>query len=255
VKAGPDVPDRTLERYRLGELRAAESAQLREAIATEESLRRRLEALEASDAEILAAHPADTFAAEVRRRAAAEDVRPIRRTVWAPAVATTVVMAAAGLWMARGVGNGGGEPPLEDRLKGGAPQIFVYRKGEEIAAQRLASGATARADDVVQLAYQSGGRRYGVIVSVDGRGAVTRHLPVSGEAAAPLREGAAVALGTAFRLDDAPRLERFYLAAGNAPFAVEEVVAAAAAASDLLTTERLPLREDLAQATFLLRKE
>jgi hypothetical protein len=32
----------------------------------------------------------------------------------------------------------------------------------------------------VQLAYQAAGRHFGAIVSIDGRGVVTRHLPAAG---------------------------------------------------------------------------
>jgi streptogramin lyase len=80
---------------------------------------------------------------------------------------------------------------------------------------------------VLQLAYQAAGARYGVVVSIDGRGAVTRHLPEEGEVAAALERGGAVALAHAYQLDDAPGYERFFLVTGERPFDVAPVVEAA----------------------------
>ena len=49
---------------------------------------------------------------------------------------------------------------------------------------------------------------YGAIISVDGRGAFTQHLPLKGEFAVPLV--ARDTLDFAYELDDAPHWERFY---------------------------------------------
>lgn len=147
-------------------------------------------------------------------------------------------------------------PPSGDRQKGGSPDLLLYRKGGESTVERLTPGAVARRLDVVQIAYLAGGRRYGLILSIDGRGSVTRHLPTGGDQAAPLRAGGAVALATAYRLDDAPRLERFYIVAADEPFGVSAVLTAATRAGlDPLTTDRLPLGAQFTQASFLLRKE
>jgi hypothetical protein len=113
---------------------------------------------------------------------------------------------------------------------------------------------------VVQIAYQAAGRRYGVVVSIDGRGRVTRHLPRTGDRAAPLRAGAPVPLPEAYRLDDAPGFERFFLVTSDAPFSVELVVRAAERLyggdpDPARTGTHLDLPGGLGQARFELRKE
>jgi hypothetical protein len=269
MKDSKDVPDLMLERYRLGELPAAEAAALAEAIAADDALRERLSALERSDAELLATYPPGEFAAAVARRAAAGGAteakappRGPRHWMLAPAsvLAAGLLALAGGGLLLRGVVPGPhaspGEAPPRDRLKGGGPDLLLYRKGGESRIERLEPGAVAHSLDVVQIAYRAGGRRYGVILSVDGRGAVTRHLPAVGEQAAPLRPGGTVALEDAYRLDDAPRLERFYLVAADEPFALEPVlVLAGSTGFDPLTADRLPLGAPFGQASFLLRKE
>jgi hypothetical protein len=257
------IPELRLEQYRLGELRGADAAEVREALATAEGLRERLAMLERSDAEILQAYPPAAFAAEVeRRRLKTDDTRdragaPRARGL-VPVVAAAMGVALVGgvvLWRGVPPGSDSGPSPMADRMKGGSPGLLLYRRAAERAVERLAPGTVARAHDVVQLAYQSGGRAYGVIVSIDGRGTLTRHLPATGGVAAPLQAGT-VALPSAYRLDDAPLLERFYFVASDRPFAVAAVVAAARGASvDPLGADRLPLGPEFAQSSFLLMKD
>ena len=114
-------------------------------------------------------------------------------------------------------------------------------------------GAAARENDVVQLAYQAAGRHFGAIVSIDGRGVVTRHLPAAGPLASPLKSGAAFALPQAYRLDDAPGFERFYFVTADQPFAVDLVLTAASHAAG--AEGRLALPAGLDQYSFALRKE
>jgi hypothetical protein len=64
-------------------------------------------------------------------------------------------------------------------VKGLTPQVLLYRRAAA-GVERLLPGGVVREHDVLQLAYQAAGRHHGVIVSIDGRGTVTRHLPATG---------------------------------------------------------------------------
>jgi hypothetical protein len=112
------------------------------------------------------------------------------------------------------------------RPKGISPHLAIHRQGTGAEPEALARGARARAGDVLQLSVVSAGRPYGVVVSVDGRGVVTRHGPGDGPLAARLPAQGAVPLDHSYRLDDAPAFERFFLVTGGSPFAVEPVLAA-----------------------------
>jgi hypothetical protein len=246
-----------LERYRLSELPPAEIQELRTALNTMPELRDRLQALDASDREILATRPPALIAARVEQRAreaGAGAVLPSGSLRLAPALVLGLALAVAASLVQRGALPGGA--PASDRAKGGAPSLLLFRQGPNQTVERLDPGALARAHDVLQLAYQAGGRRYGVIVSIDGRGVVTRHFPAAGDDAGVLEGQGLALLRTAYRLDDAPRLERFYLVAADAPFAFATVEAAARrAAVSTSAPERLPLDASFAQASFELRKE
>ena len=125
-----------------------------------------------------------------------------------------------------------------DKDKGGGdgPQLTIFRKvpqGEE----RLSDGALARSGDLLQIIYRSGGLRYGAILSVDGRGAVTQHLPVAGGKAVSL--AAQDTLDYASELDDAPRRERFFFVAADIRFDLQEIIGQLNEGSTLASTAEL----------------
>ena len=100
------------------------------------------------------------------------------------------------------------------------------------------------------------GRSYGVVASVDGRGAVTRHAPEDGARAVRLPAQGAVPLAHSYRLDDAPAFERFFLVTGGSPFEVEPVLDALRrlAAEGGARTGAPALPPGLAWSDFVLEK-
>ncbi|RKH66024.1 ActD-like protein, partial [Corallococcus aberystwythensis] len=153
---------------------------------------------------------------------------------------------------------GTGTPPgvLEPtRSKGLRPRLDVHRQ-VATRTERLTDGAPAQAGDVVQLSYTAAGHAHGVILSVDGRGAVTPHLTAPGDTSAALERSGSHLLPRAYELDDAPGFERFFLVTADAPFELEGVMAAARvlAASPDARTAPLTLPPGLDQTSFLLEK-
>jgi hypothetical protein len=265
------VPDLVLERYRLGELPPGETRALERRLDREPDLVARLEVLERSDEAIRRRYPPAWLAEQIRRRhrlAPEVTARPGRPWLirWpvptALAVAAVLVLALAPRLLspplreriagdhpapsAPAVGSG-------DRIKGLGPSLVLFRKTDS-GSETLADGAVAQAGDVVRVGYRAAGRTHGVILSVDGRGVVTVHLPDRGGEAAPLRRGDTVLLDRAYELDDAPRFERFYLVTADRAFDVEPVVEAARRAAEPPPRDELPLTAPLEQTTFLLRK-
>jgi len=257
-KAPEDVPDWQLERFVLGELAHEESEAIKQALDEREDMRARLAALERSNVEILARHPPSAVAAQVRARLGnGSRATKTKRTRLVLTLAASVAAVTSGIALrsvARAPGNGGDVT----RVKGLEPQLLLFRKGPASQVEQLPEGSVARDHDLVQVAYQAAGRRYGVVVSIDGRGVVTRHLPPAGEHAAFLKAGAPVPLPDAYELDDAPGFERFYLVTADEEFPVEMVVAAV---RDRQTSgarageDPLDLPPVMEQSSFVLRKE
>lgn len=264
--AMPRVPDLVLERYRLGELPQADVEALELRLRVDAGLRARLEALESSDAEIRHRYPPDWLAERIHRRlrSATPDAvkeRPARAMHWpvpvALAAAATVLLVLAPRLVSPPQVEPGARPPVVgesgDRIKGLAPSLQLFRKTPD-GSEPLADGAVARAGDVIRVGYRAAGRGFGVILSVDGRGAVTLHLPLRGDGAAALDSGDTVLLDHAYELDDAPHFERFYFVTAATPFPVTTVVDAARRAGVTSVASELPLPKSFEQSTFLIQK-
>jgi hypothetical protein len=221
------VPDLTLERYHLKELSAPAMARLDRRLQDDEALRRRLAVLIEDDAQLRASGRLAILSDRVQRSRAAPG-KAERRQSWAAiprwavlaGAATAVLLVLVFPRMTTFTVND------TERIKGLQPSLELYRRVGD-GSETLAEGAAARPGDLIRVGYRAAGRSYGVILSIDGRGQVTLHLPGSGEHAAPLRREATVLLDQAFELDDAPRYERFYFVTSNQPFTIAPIVAAA----------------------------
>ncbi len=178
------VPDLLVEKLLLGELPPEQAAAVRSRLADANELSR----LDVHD---------DVGPLPTRVRDAA---RPPART-WGIAVLAASVAAA--LFIV--VPSMGSE---HTRTKGGPSDFGVYRMTRD-GFDALASPATARRGDVVQLRYRATEAGMAAIYSIDGRGALTEHRPPS--AVAP----GDVLRTRAFELDDAPRFERFVVVLGS----------------------------------------
>ncbi|SEU00788.1 ActD-like protein [Stigmatella erecta] len=265
MKSPHRTPDWLLERIALGELPPEELAAARARLAEEPDGAARLAALEEDTQRTLAQHPPGRVAREVEARAArASRPRPLpeqapRWRPWMPALALVPVLAAVFLMVRPGPAQpvtGPGEPLAEvTRVKGMKPQLGLHRLGAA-GPEPLAEGARAAARDVVQVSYVAAGHRFGAILSLDGRGAVTLHAPEHGLESVPLAPSGTHVLPHAYELDDAPAFERFLFVVSDSPFSLEGIAASARAlaASEGARTAPLPLPVGFQQVSFLLKK-
>jgi hypothetical protein len=256
--SGEPTPEWLVERLRAGDLPPEEAARVRARLEAEGGLGR-LDALRRADEAALRAHPPGVVVAEIHRRAGVGPPRrPRRPLLLVPALAA----AAVAVFVAVRVPPGSPPSPvLEDgRPKGLASRLEIRRERPGAAPELLADGAAVRAGDTIQLAYvgapPAGEALYGVVVSLDGRGQVTLHWPEQAGPAVPLTPGRAVPLPHAYRLDDAPAFERFFLVTSAAPFEAAAVVDAARrlARGARPDQDPLPVPPALAQRALLLVK-
>jgi hypothetical protein len=145
----------------------------------------------------------------------------------------------------------------EERPKGAGDALVIYQS-TRFGAELLEDGEVVKSGDLVRVGYRVTERGYGVIVSLDGRGVLTLHLPADGTRAVPLESSGTVLLDRSFELDDAPHVERFFLVRAAEPFELGPVLDAmrrAAAAGDAgeATSPRLPPRFTF--TVFTLRKD
>jgi hypothetical protein len=209
------IPRWKLERFRLGELSAAEMDEIRRRAGECPEIREEIEALSRADEEFLAQNPPEAVLPQIARRmerlkGPSARRRGKRRAAWPRLLVASPIAAAvlAALFIIF-------REPSSTRPKGDSgidttkTQIVIYKKTAE-GSEILKPGALVRAGDLLQLAYVPAGKTFGVIASLDGNGGVTLHFPESRAASARLRPESLVRLATSYELDDAPRYECFF---------------------------------------------
>jgi hypothetical protein len=251
------TPDWLIERLALGELDAAAAADVRKRLAAEgRDADVTVAAIGASNREILESLPPSRVAAAVRERAGSK----ARRGSWLYAMPVLAAGVAALVLVARPhtTTTTGHEVALEETNIKGASKVHVYKHGKAGDA-KLSDGAPAAPGDLIQLTYSAGNNgNFGALISIDGRGHVTQHLPEGAAEIAPrLSAKGEVKLPSAYELDDAPAFERFFLITSESPFAMSPVLDAAralAARPADARQQKLSLSASLEQDALTLTK-
>ena len=165
-----------------------------------------------ADAAFLADHPPAEFLALVRRRRSRRLLSRGAALGTALAACLAVVLAAPSVFDRSGA----------TRMKGSDLNVFVYRKTQS-GVGILGPRDQLSAGDEIQISYFARGRSYAAIMSVDGRGSVTRHMPLHGDDALEIDTKEFELLPYSYRLDDAPGFEDVYLVVSPKRFTVSAV--------------------------------
>jgi len=271
-----NIGDYHLERFVLGELPLDLDKKIRWMASVDPDIRAAVKAIESSTREILSLYPPPVFKSELmarlkkarRRPGATRSALRTQRRGWLVPVSTAaaafvllLVVFVPGL-KEKVLGVFGSAGLGTSRVKGieavdtARTQLLVFRQKRE-HVEVLADENRARAGDLLQLAYVAAGDPFGMILSIDGRGRVTLHLPTEREGTTALVQNRKFLLPNAIELDDAPSFERFFLITSKAPIDVASVLERAEdLAADLGRAERseLALPEGLDQFSVLILK-
>ena len=236
-KNGP-VTDFKMERYLVGALPENEMRELRNREATDEIFAARVRELREQNKKILAANPFENLAQNLGRQDSSaigvNDSHAMIVRFNVLKIAATVVIAL-GIFSAVFLGgknevvqsseNVGVRMDVamatensDTRIKGMDARMEVWKKSESGIVQ-LEDMSTAKEGDEIQLRYSVPEKCYGMIFSMDGNGALTVHMG-NDNAAIALEPGKMVSLPYAYKLDDAPHFEKFFLLTSDKEFAV-----------------------------------
>lgn len=109
-------------------------------------------------------------------------------------------------------------------LKGKTHRLAIHRIARNNAeAVRLSDRDSAGTNDLLQVGTLAGPKRFVAILSLDGSGQVTRHLPETGDSSVPV--SSKLQAPHSYQLDDAPRFERFVLVESRTAFDLASVEA------------------------------
>ena len=244
------ISDYCLERYVLGELPPKEAREVERAAASNSRVRAVLDGIASSNRAILALYPpAFVKAGLLARLNPVEERAPVRRRrlfpamafpatralVFASASAALILAAVLVIPWIKGLPDAAVSSSGVDRtvVKGDAgidlteTRLLVYRKHGGLA-EILSDGNEAEAGALLQLGYVAAAEPHGVILSIDGRGGVTRHFPAEAGGSTLLSLHKKSLLPNAIELDEAPGFERFFLVTSDAPIDVAGVLVKAA---------------------------
>jgi hypothetical protein len=244
------IPDITLEQYLLNELPDKKKKEIDVISREHPEILDRIENIRKSDINILAEYPAEKISGLIRGRIDASEKekhsgfkltdghgkkkstssKRIKRYIL-PCMGIAAVIAFIFIMPELNrpfnpqntVHNG-------DRIKGNESALYVYRKNGG-SVDYMKNGSIAKKGDLLQVAYMTQKDKYGIIVSIDGRGSVTLHYPAEKDYSTKLDTGKKVLLQNAYELDDAPDFERFFFISSESKLDMSDV-------NDVLNTAR-----------------
>jgi hypothetical protein len=229
--AEPEIPDWKLERFLLGELPEETMEEIRRIADEDTIVQARLDELKRSNQQILDEYPVERMASRIQARLlrdnAGRSTAGRRRTLrFALVPAGLVAALALAVFVLPNLPRTGNvTAPDVTRIKGPSAHFRLHRK-TATGSELLEDECRAAEKDLVLLQYQTDQPAYGAILSVDGRGTITRHLPESGTQAVELELGGSHFLAHAYELDDAPGWEVFYFVTFPSPFTIDTVTRA-----------------------------
>ncbi|MCU0849019.1 MAG: hypothetical protein MUD12_14120 [Spirochaetes bacterium] len=230
----------TLEKYMLGELSPESSYRIEKLIGANPEVGEMISALEKSNREILKKYPPVNISKTITERyrekmnsgpmeGTVKNISP--RKVIIPAALAAAAAAAfffiSPLLMDPYVSRDAvvGDDAGTTRIKGLVTGIEIFRKNGS-AAEVLGDGSPVRKGDLLQISYFSHDKKFGSVISIDGRGTAVLHYPMEG-GRTTIFSGRKILLPNSYELDDAPRFERFFLVLSGKEFNAADVLSAA----------------------------
>lgn len=226
------ISDFKLERYLLGELSEKEMRELQERELSDEIFAARVAEMRLQGKRFVAENP---FVALEAKMAAAEqsanDERKVVSIMWLKVAAALVI--ALGVFsmvlLNRNVETFDSKDAamqvamadVDDgtRIKGMQASLEVWKKTGDSAVQMVNLG-DAHEGDEIQLRYRVPQKCFGMLFSMDGNGTITMHMG-EGNKAIELEPGKMTTLPFAYKLDNAPKFEKFFLLTSQNSFEID----------------------------------
>lgn len=226
------IPDWKMEKYLTGDLSPKEMEAFKKLERENPEFASRVQMLKKDSEAFLKAHPFENLNREIQENLTGREsilgkiwnVNWFRTALGAFAVLALAVLGSFA-WLQH---NRSAEAPAplelamaEDvRVKGLDMQLEVWKKTSENAV-RLENLESVHDGDEVQLRYFVPKKCFGLLLSMDGNGVLTVHLGNENRAV-ELDAGKMRVLPFAYRLDDAPYFEKFFLVTSEKEFSVDE---------------------------------
>ena len=256
------IPDWKLERYLTGDLPAEEMREIRAMEATDEVFAGRVKMLREDNAAILKKLPFEKLSEKIsampgRSNGAGNTVRVNFTLVkFAAAAALVLAVVTVALFSQRDItvpaqsANGTMDVAMvtdvenamgDTRIKGLDARMEVWKKIGDSAVQ-MSNLDEAREGDEIQLRYSVPEKCFGLLFSMDGNGTLTMHM-AEGNKAIALEPGKMTTLPFAYKLDNAPKFEKFFFLTSRDNFEL-----------DVADVDAILKRSDINKVSLSVRK-
>ena len=264
------IPDWKLERYLTGDLPESDMREIREMEAADEIFANRVKMLREDSKAILRKLPYDRLAERLDsipgrsvsgsgmfagngKLANFGIVKFVAAAALVLAVMTVAVFSQRSISQEGGTvlaNNADGSQLMEVamvdqnddvRIKGLSARMEVWKKTGDSAVQMENLGE-AREGDEIQLRYAVAEKCYGLLFSMDGNGTITMHMG-EGNKAIGLEPGKMTTLPFAYKLDNAPKFEKFFFLTSKDEFELNAGDIDASLKQDGVKTVSLTLRK------------
>ena len=226
------ISDFKLERYLLGELPEKEMRDLQERELSDEIFAARVREMRLQGKRFVAENPFEALEAKMDAAdEAAHDEGNVISGMWLKVAAALVI--ALGVFsmviLNRDVSTYDSnatsmEVAMADadngtRIKGMQASLEVWKKTGDSAVQMVNLGNAYEGDEI-QLRYRVPQKCFGMLISMDGNGTITMHMG-EGNSAIELEPGKMTTLPFAYKLDNAPKFEKFFLLTSEKSFEID----------------------------------
>ena len=262
------IPDWKLERYLTGDLPESDMREIREMEAADEIFANRVKMLREDNAAILKKLPFEKLSEKIammpgRSNAGAGNTVRVNFKLVKLAAAAALVLAVVtvALFGQRSLSEQGGtvlansaegtqvmDVAMADasgdddvRIKGLSARMEVWKKTGDSAVQMENLGE-AREGDEIQLRYAVAEKCFGLLFSMDGNGTITMHMGHENRAV-ELEPGTMTTLPFAYKLDNAPKFEKFFFLTSKNEFELNAGDIDASLKQDGVKTVSLTLRK------------
>lgn len=249
------IPDWKLERYLTGDLPEGEMREIRELEKTDEIFAGRVKMMREDNAAILKKLPFEKLSEKMEARELGAGLNGtgrgagtngagngvnFRLVKFAAAAALVLAVVSVALFSQREIGPNAGTQVAggaqvmdvamvdaseipggagDTRIKGLDARMEVWKKTGDSAVQMPNLGE-AREGDEIQLRYAVPEKCFGLLFSMDGNGTLTMHM-ADGSSAVALEPGKMTTLPFAYKLDNAPKFEKFFLLTSRSAFELD----------------------------------
>ena len=224
------ISDFKLERYLLGELPEKEMRDFQERELSDEIFAARVREMREQGKRFVAENPFEALEAKMDAADEAADGNVISGLWFKVAAALVIALGVFSMVVLnRNVETYSGESATMEvamanvddgtRIKGMSASLEVWKKTGDSAVQMVNLGDASEGDEI-QLRYRVPQKCFGMLFSMDGNGTVTMHMG-DGNNAIELEPGKMTTLPFAYKLDNAPKFEKFFLLTSQNSFAID----------------------------------